>query len=60
MNWLALLGLDVIVARWRVAAIEGAIAVEDRMELAKLEWQDQKRYIRRVLALAMAVTSAPP
>ena len=55
MNWLALLGLDVIVARWRVAAIEGAIAVEDRMELAKLEWQDQKRYIRRVLALAMAV-----
>ena len=55
MNWLALLGLDVIIARWRVAAIEGAIAVEDRMELAKLEWQDQKRYIRRVLALAMAV-----
>ena len=55
MNWLALLGLDVIVARWRVAAIEGAIAVEDRMELAKLEWQDQKRYIRRVLVLAMAV-----
>ncbi len=35
MNWLALLGLDVIVARWRVAAIEGAIAVEDRMELAR-------------------------
>lgn len=55
MNWLALLGLDVVVARWRVAAIEGAIAVEDRMELAKLEWQDQKRYIRRVLVLAMAV-----
>lgn len=55
MNWLALLGLDVMVARWRVAAIEGAIAVEDRMELAKLEWQDQKRYIRRVLVLAMAV-----
>ena len=55
MNWLALLGLDVIVARWRVAAIEGAIAVEDRMELAKLEWQEQKRYIRRVLVLAMAV-----
>ena len=55
MNWLALLGLDVIVARWRVAAIEGAIAVEDRMELAKLEWQDQKRYIRRILVLAMAV-----
>jgi hypothetical protein len=41
MNWLALLGLDVIVARWRVAAIEGAIAVEDRMELAKLNGQDR-------------------
>ena len=40
MNWLALLGLDVMVARWRVAAIEGAIAVEDRMELAKLEYPE--------------------
>lgn len=55
MNWLALLGLDAIVARWRVAAIEGAIAAEDRMELAKLEWQDQKRYLRRILVLSMTV-----
>jgi uncharacterized membrane protein YqjE len=55
MNWLALLGLDTFFARWRVAAIEGAIAAEDRMALAKLEWQDQKRYLRRIVVLAMAV-----
>ena len=30
MNWLSLLGLESLVARWRANVIEGAIAAEDR------------------------------
>ena len=41
MELAGFVGLDVIVARWRVAAIEGAIAVEDRMELAS--WSGKTR-----------------
>lgn len=55
MNWLSLLGLDMLVARWRAAVIEGAIAVEDRVALARLEWQDQKRRLAQVLLLSLAV-----
>lgn len=56
MNWIALLGLDHLLARVRVAAIEGAIAAEDRLDLARLEWQDQKRNLLQLLILAVAVT----
>ncbi len=56
MNWISLLGLDHLLARVRVAAIEGAIAVEDRLDLARLEWQDQKRSLLQLLILAVAVT----
>ena len=56
MNWISLLGLDHLLARVRVAAIEGAIAAEDRLELARLEWQDQKRNLLQLLILAVAVT----
>lgn len=55
MNWLSLLGLDMLVARWRAAVIEGAIAIEDRVALARLEWQDQKRRLAQVLLLSLAV-----
>lgn len=55
MNWLSLLGLEAFVARWRANVIEGAIAVEDRMELAHLEWQDQKRRLQQILVLTLAV-----
>ena len=34
MNWLSLLGLEAFMARWRANVIEGAIAAEDRLELA--------------------------
>lgn len=46
MNWISLLGLEAIAARWRANVIEGAIAAEDRWTLAHLEWQEQKRRLR--------------
>lgn len=54
MNWIALLGLDAIVARWHASAIEGAIAVEDRLALAHLEWQEQKRRLRSLVIFSLA------
>lgn len=56
MNWLSLLGLEAFAARWRANVIEGAIAAEDRLELARLEWLDQKQRLRQLLALLIAVT----
>lgn len=55
MNWLALLGLEPLVNRWRANMIEGAIAVEDRMALARLEWQDQKKRLQQILILTILV-----
>lgn len=55
MNWLALLGLDALVARWRANVIEGAIAAEDRMDLARLEWADQKQRLQQLLVLTILV-----
>lgn len=51
MNWFALLGLEGWAARWRATLIEGAIAAEDRLELAHLEWADQKRRLAQLLVL---------
>ena len=56
MNWLSLLGLEAFVARWRANVIEGAIAAEDRPELARLEWLDQKQRLQQLLVLLIAVT----
>jgi uncharacterized membrane protein YqjE len=54
MNWFSLLGLDGWLARWRSAAAEGAIAAQDRMELARLEWAQQKRRLALLALLACA------
>lgn len=56
MNWLSLLGLEAFVARWRANVIEGAIAAEDRLELARLEWLDQKQRLQQMVVLLIAVT----
>ena len=56
MNWPSLLGLEAFVARWRANVIEGAIAAEDRLELARLEWLDQKQRLQQMLVLLIAVT----
>ncbi len=55
MNWLSLLGLEALVARWKAAGLEGAIAVQDRMELAHMEWQDQKKRLIQLLVLVIGV-----
>ena len=55
MNWLSLLGLEDMLTRWRANAIEGAIAAEDRMDLARLEWADLKRHLQHLLVLAILV-----
>lgn len=55
MNWFSILGLEAFVTRWRANVIEGAIAAEDRMELARLEWQDQKQRLQHMLVLTVLV-----
>lgn len=55
MNWLSLLGLEALVARWRANVIEGAIAAEDRMDLVRLEWGDQKQRLQQLLVLTIVV-----
>ena len=55
MNWLSLLGLEGLAARWRANLIEGAIAADDRMELARLEWVDLKQRLQRLLVLTILV-----
>ena len=55
VNWLSLLGIDAWIARWRASVIEGAIAAEDRLDLARLEWQDQKRRLISVVVLGIAL-----
>ena len=57
MNWISLLGLDALVARWRATGAEGVLAAQDRLELAQLEWQQQKRHWRQLLALALTVAA---
>ena len=56
MNWLSLLGLEGLAARWRANVIEGAIAVEDRVDLARLEWADLKQRFQQLLVLTVVVT----
>ena len=56
MNWLSLLGLEGLVTRWRANAIEAAIAAEDRMDLARLEWADLKRRLQQLLVLSIVAT----
>ena len=55
MNWLSILGLEALVARWRANVIEAAIAAEDRMDLVRLEWQDQKQRLQQMLVLTIVV-----
>lgn len=50
MDWISLLGIGGWTAHWRAVAAEGALAAEDRLALARLEWADQRR---RLLWLAL-------
>ena len=53
MNWMSLLGLDNLSARMRANLNEGAIAAEDRLALARLEWEAQKKRLQAILVLAI-------
>lgn len=56
MKWLSLLGGDELLLRARAAAKEGSAALEDRVELARLEWQEVRR--RLVLVWLLSLLSA--
>jgi len=55
MNWISLLGIEGWIARWRANIIEGAIAAEDRIELARLEWADEKRRVGMMMVFVVAL-----
>lgn len=55
MKLLSVLGLDARVRRWRIAAGEGALAAEDRFQLLRLAWEEERQRLRLLLGLAIAV-----
>ncbi len=57
INWTSLLNLQGLAGRWRLVIAEGATAVEDRMELARLEWSEYKRRLA-LLALLLVTFGA--
>ncbi|GAB1386706.1 hypothetical protein MASR1M59_18540 [Melaminivora sp.] len=57
MNWISLLGLEAAFARWRASAAEGSVALEDRLALARLEWQDLRRNLLRLVLLVIVLAA---
>lgn len=55
MKLLSLFGLDARLRRLRIAAAEGALAAEDRMQLLRMGWEDEKRRLKVALVLVVAV-----
>lgn len=55
MGWMSLFGLDTKVARARSNFSELAVAVEDRLELARLEWAEHQRILTRLAILGVAL-----
>lgn len=53
MNWMSALGLESLSARVRARLNEGAIAVEDRVALARLEWTAQKQRLQTLVVLGI-------
>lgn len=53
INWQSLLGLDQVRAKARKWVDEGSVAIIDRVELAGLEWQSQKRALIRAVVAAV-------
>ncbi len=54
LNWTSLLNLQRLAGRWRAVMAEGSMAVEDRLELARLEWAQHKRRLA-LLALLLVL-----
>ncbi|MGN1057592.1 MAG: phage holin family protein [Comamonas sp.] len=55
MNWMSAIGLDSYVARLRANLNEGAMAAEDRIALARLEWAAQKKRLQTILVLGIVM-----
>ena len=55
MNWMSAIGLDGLTARWRSHLNEGAIAAEDRIALARLEWAAQKKRLQTIMVLGIVM-----
>lgn len=52
---LSFLGLDARIRRLKIAAGEGALAVEDRAQLLQMAWQDEKQRLKSTLVLIVVV-----
>lgn len=52
---LSLLGLDARIRRFKIAAGESAMAIEDRTQLLRMAWDDEKDRLQRMLLLIIAV-----
>ncbi len=55
MRLLSLFGLDARIRRLRIAAAEGALAAEDRVQLLRMAWEDEKQRLKLMLILVVAV-----
>ena len=52
MSLWSMLGLDEVRARVQATVMEGALALDDRVTLAQLEWRLQKHRLLRAAVLA--------
>ena len=55
MNLLSFFGIDAQLQKLRTAAGEGALAVEDRFQLARMEWDEEKTRLKMLLGLALGL-----
>ena len=55
MNLLSFFGIDAQLRKLRTAAGEGAQAVEDRVQLARLGWDEEKTRLKLLLALTLGL-----
>ena len=53
MNWMSAIGLGNLSARMRASLNEGALAAEDRVSLARLEWNAQKSRLQTIMVLGV-------
>ncbi|MDH1429026.1 phage holin family protein [Comamonas aquatica] len=55
MNWMSAIGLESLSARLRANLNEGAMAAEDRLALARLEWSAQKQRLQAIFVLGVVL-----
>ncbi|KQW54486.1 phage holin family protein [Variovorax sp. Root411] len=55
MRLSSLFGLNARIRRLRIAAAEGALAAEDRVQLLHMAWEDEKQRLKLMLVFSLAV-----